>query len=134
MKTTCILLACCLALVACSGSDQPAAPAPQPADDNPVAPGPDPNAARCGELLTELRALRDGPQPCAKADDCTVFHHGEDWDGCQVEVNKTNGAELDRLRAEIDGLGCPVDKGGQCASMEVMWCVAGGCGGNAPPR
>jgi len=87
------------------------------------------NAVRCDKLMAELRALRDGPQPCEKADDCWVFHHGEHWDGCQVEVTKANNAILEKMRAGIEALNCPVDKGAMCATQEVKFCVAGGCGG-----
>jgi hypothetical protein len=93
------------------------------------------DAAHCAKLMAKMRALRDGPQPCVKgANDCWVFHNGEHWDGCPVEVNKTNNAILEKMRAEIERLRCPVDKGANCAPQEIMECVAGGCGGKAPPR
>jgi hypothetical protein len=102
----------------------------------PVAPQPLPNqnAVRCQQMLAEIRALRDGPQPCAGPDDCTVWHNGEHWDGCPVEVNKENGAILDKLRRDFEALGCPVDKGASCAAQEVKFCVAGGCGGKVAPK
>ena len=49
-------------------------------------------------------------------------------DGCQVEVTKANNAILEKMRAEIEALNCPVDKGRVCALQEVMFCVSGNCG------
>ena len=48
---------------------------------------PDATPSPCDALLTELRALRDGPQPCKSASDCAVWHNGSYWDGCPPEVN-----------------------------------------------
>lgn len=131
MKTIPIPIIASVVALACS-DPAPAQPPVRGGEQGAIAPLPGPDAARCEELMAEMRALRDGPQPCEGPDDCWVFHNGEHWDGCPVEVNKTNNAILEKMRAEIDGLGCPVDKGAMCAAQEVKFCVAGGCGGKSP--
>lgn len=129
MKTIGMFIFVMLAL-ACS-EPRPSGPPPSVTPDGQggSVPLPSQDAVRCDKLMAEMRALRDGPQPCDKADDCWVFHNGEEWDGCPVEVNKANNAVLERMRAEIDGLGCPVSKGASCAAQEVKFCVGGNCGG-----
>ena len=134
MKTSWIFITPLVAVLGCS-DPKPAEPS---TPDNieqqtETVPLPNQNTVRCDKLMAELRALRDGPQPCEGPDDCWVFHNGEHWDGCPVEVNKTNNTILDKMRVEIDGLNCPVEKGAMCAAQEVKFCVIGGCGGKSPP-
>ncbi|MBW2278837.1 MAG: hypothetical protein JRF63_15195 [Deltaproteobacteria bacterium] len=128
MKTILLIFAL-LAVVACS-DPKPAEPSTPTKieQQTEIVPLPNQNAARCNRLMSELRAMRGGPQPCESSDDCTVFHNGEYWDGCPVEVNKANAETLDRMRVEIDGQKCPVEKGAACAPAGINGCVGGNCG------
>ncbi len=81
--------------------------------------------------MEELRALRQGPQPCSSNDDCTVWHNGEYWDGCPVEVNVKNAARLDELRAMAEATGCEIQTGGNCPARIINGCGGGVCGHNA---
>jgi hypothetical protein len=126
MKTLLMLIILLVLAVGCS-DPKPAEPSTpdQIEQQTEIVPLPNQNAALCKRKIAQMRALRDGPQPCEKADDCWVFHHGEHWDGCQVEITKANNAILEKMRAEIEALNCPVDKGAMCATQEVKFCVGG---------
>ena len=78
MKTT-ILLTIALALAIGCSDPKPAAPStPDKVEpETGTVPLPNQNTVRCDRMMAELRALRDGPQPCESPDDCTVFHNGE---------------------------------------------------------
>jgi hypothetical protein len=126
-----IVLASLLAL-ACSEPRPADSPAAVGADrQTGTAPLPAQDAVRCDRMISELRALRSGPQPCATNEDCTVWHNGEYWDGCPVEVNAGNGATLDRLRRDVEGAGCAVATNANCAAQAIRGCVGGECGGRS---
>ena len=87
---------------------------------------------RCSELLEQIRALRDGPQPCEGRDECTVWHNGAYWDGCPPEVNTANAARLDELRRTFEAEGCAAASERLCPARRVRGCVLGECGKKPP--
>ena len=91
-----------------------------------------PDPERCSEILEQIRALRDGPQPCENADECTVWHNGAYWDGCPPEVNTTSAGRLDELRGTFEKEGCIAVTERLCPPRRVRGCVLGECG-KAPP-
>jgi hypothetical protein len=82
----------------------------------------------CLRLLEQIRATRDGPQPCGSMDECVVWHNGENWDGCPPEVNRKNAKQLDAMRAKLEMAGCTVGKVGTCPPRPIRGCVEGECG------
>jgi hypothetical protein len=91
-----------------------------------------PDPERCSELLEQIRALRDGPQPCESQDECTVWHNGAYWDGCPPEVNAGNAARLDELRGTFEQEGCVAVTERLCPPRRVRGCVLGTCGADPP--